>query len=371
MKSLSQRIIQSVAAGLNENSLEVVSPLWFLSLPTPTTAEQQLKCASYWSKHTRTFTQSIQRSSDLASRQRLKLRIGYLSADYRRHAVGYLIPELFEAHDRSQFEVYAYSIGHDDGSEIRQRIASTSNQFRDLQRHSHIEAAEQIASDGIDILVDLQGHTQFARTAILAQRPAPIQVSYLGYPSTMGAEFVDYILVDDCVVPSSQQPLIPSASFTCPVATWSTIAIARCQPRNLRERKWDFPSSDLPFAQFSTPYKITRQMYEIWMNLLKQVPESFPLVANRSRASASKPLPPGRGIRHRSRSTDFCTTRPDGRALGETVRRRSHARHLSVQSTFDGQRCIASRFAAAYSFRKTFSSRVSGSLLEPSACRNW
>ncbi len=114
--------------------------------------------------------------------------------------------ELFEKHDRARFEVIGYSYGRDDGSPMRRRLVQAFDRFIDLKDASIQESARRIQQDGVDILVDLQGYTGNARTKILAFRPAPIQVNYLGYPGTMGASFIDYILVDDFIVPPEQQP---------------------------------------------------------------------------------------------------------------------------------------------------------------------
>ena len=117
-----------------------------------------------------------------------------------------LVAELFESHDRRRFEVIGYSYGRPDDTPLRRRLERGLDQFVDLRAMSHTEAARRIAADQIDILVDLKGYTVGARTEILADRPAPIQVNYLGFPGTMGAPFIDYILVDEFVVPSNQQP---------------------------------------------------------------------------------------------------------------------------------------------------------------------
>ncbi len=113
--------------------------------------------------------------------------------------------ELFERHDRDRFEVFGYSYGPDDDSAMRARLVSAFDRFVDVRALSHREAARAIHADEIDILVDLKGYTHHARPAISAYRPAPVQVSYLGYPATMGADFIDYIMVDPFVVPASEQ----------------------------------------------------------------------------------------------------------------------------------------------------------------------
>src|SRR5262249_34397100 len=135
-----------------------------------------------------------------------QIKVGYLSADFHEHATAYLAAEVFERHDRSRFMIFGYSYGPDDRSQMRRRLVHAFDGFVDIRDLSHAEAAKRIRQDGIDILVDLKGYTVHARTEILAYRPAPIQVNYLGYPGTMGADFVDYLLTDGFIAPETEQP---------------------------------------------------------------------------------------------------------------------------------------------------------------------
>src|SRR5690606_9178055 len=130
-----------------------------------------------------------------------KLRVGYLSEMFRKHPLSYLIVELLEQHDRSRFEIHGFSYGRNEGSSIRRRVEAAFDTFHDIRHDSDDEAARRIQAEGIDILIDLNGHTERNRLRILARRPAPIQAHYLGYPGTLGAGFVDYLLVDRFVVP--------------------------------------------------------------------------------------------------------------------------------------------------------------------------
>src|SRR5262249_32042951 len=139
-------------------------------------------------------------------RDRDRTRLGYLSADFCQHATASLAVELFERHDRARFEVIAYSYGPDDRSPLRRRIEHAFDRFVDIRALPHRAAAQRINADGIDILIDLKGYTQYARRRIGSYRPAPVQVSWLGYPATMGAPFIDYVLVDSFIVPADEQP---------------------------------------------------------------------------------------------------------------------------------------------------------------------
>src|SRR5262249_26166294 len=134
------------------------------------------------------------------------LRIGYLSADFYGHATASLIAEVLESHDRSRFEIFGYCLSRDEASDIRRRLIAGFDRFVPLAQMSHADAARRIHQDGIDILIDLKGYTMDSRTEILTAKPAPIQVNYLGYPGTMGADFIDYVIADDFILPMDQQP---------------------------------------------------------------------------------------------------------------------------------------------------------------------
>src|SRR5262249_8349423 len=129
-----------------------------------------------------------------------KIRVAYVSADFHTHATSILMADMFGCHDKSRFELTAISIGPDDNSEIRQRLKCSFDHFVDAKTLSDEEIASLIRETEIDILIDLKGFTQDARTNIFAARPAPIQVNYLGYPGTMCASYIDYIIADQTII---------------------------------------------------------------------------------------------------------------------------------------------------------------------------
>ena len=133
-----------------------------------------------------------------------RLRIGYFSADFRNHAVSYLIAKLFELHDRDRFSLHAYSYGPDKNDEMRTRLIYVFDVFHDVLQENDDDVAELARKEGIDIAVDLNGHTTGSRSGIFAYRAAPIQINYLGYPGTTGAPFMDYIIADKTVIPEDQ-----------------------------------------------------------------------------------------------------------------------------------------------------------------------
>jgi len=203
-----------------------------------------------------------------------KIRVGYISTDFRDHPVGRLLPELFRRHDRAQLQIHGYYYGPDDQSVVRQQIRRDCDQFLEIRNLSHIDAARRIHADGIDILVDLTGRTLGARTEILALRPAPVQVSFLGYPGSMGADFIDYVITDPFLVPIDQQPHYAENIVhlpDCYQPSDPNRAVSNPAPTRA---ECGLPEDALVFCSFNNTYKITPQMFAIWMRLLKQVPRS-------------------------------------------------------------------------------------------------
>ena len=191
-----------------------ISPFAFLAMPG-TTAEEQKLCASNWVRNRyagliagslTTLDTDFHRHDD-----NRKIKIGYLSADFRLHPLAFLISELIELHDRNQFEIVAFSYGVNDKTAARARLEKAFDQFHDIRQLSEMEAAQKINACQIDILVDLTGFTQTSRSGIAALRPAPINVNWLGFAGSMGVTpsgkpLFDYILTDNFISPPQSIP---------------------------------------------------------------------------------------------------------------------------------------------------------------------
>ena len=231
-----------------------------------------------------------------------RLRIGYLSADFHEHATAYLMAELLERHDRTRFAVTAYSTGIDDGSPMRRRLTAAVERFVDLRDRSDLDAARTIAADGIDILVDLKGYTAFARTAILAARPAPVQVNWLGYPGTMGADFIDVILADAVTIPPGEEGFYSEAVVRLPHCYQPNDRHRAIAERTPSRADCGLPEDGVVFCCFNSPYKLTPALFDVWARLLRAVPGSVlwlyagnPLVAgNLRREAAARGVAPER-----------------------------------------------------------------------------
>jgi predicted O-linked N-acetylglucosamine transferase (SPINDLY family) len=202
-----------------------------------------------------------------------RLRLGYVSGDFRNHATAHLIAGLFERHDRSRFEVLAYSFGRDDGSEHRARIAAGVDRFVDVAGEPFDATAARIARDGVQVLVDLMGYTGRSRPEIFALRPAPIQVNYLGYPGSMGADFIDYIVADREVIPAENRRWFSEQVVWMP---------ASYQPNDDRQAIAEpplrgacgLPEDGFVFCAFTRHIKVDRETFDAWLRILDAVPGS-------------------------------------------------------------------------------------------------
>ena len=275
-QDLDKLAMQVIKLGLKLTTKNRVAPFTFLTLPEPISAEEQLLCTERFvqERFAAAMNAGLRRPRRNIDKTRRRMRLGYLSADFQTHATAHLITELFEKHDKDRFEVFGYSYGADDASPCRQRIAQACAHFVDLFAVSNYDAVERIAADEIDILVDLKGHTGHARTEILAQRPAPIQVNYLGYPGTMGAPFMDYILVDDYVVPADQQPFFSEKLVHLPGCYQVNDSRRPIAEHTPTRADCGLPPEGFVFCSFNNNYKITPSMFDVWMKLLHAVPQS-------------------------------------------------------------------------------------------------
>ena len=232
-----------------------------------------------------------------------RLRIGYFSNDFHNHATAMLITRVFELHDRDRFETRLYSYGRDDGSALRRRIEASGDAFIDVSELSDGEVARRIRDDRIDVLIDLKGFTLNARTAVMAMRPAPIQVAYLGFPATMGAPFIDYAIVDPIVLPPEK-----ADEFTERLA-WmpdSYQANDRLRPVATMPSRADvgLPESGFVFCSFNQTYKIRPDVFDVWCRLLASTPGSVlwqlalnePSKINLRREAAARGIDPARLI---------------------------------------------------------------------------
>ncbi len=231
-------------------------------------SELQARCA-------KAYVENLSAMPPPAPRKGLggKIRVGYMSSDFRPHAMTSVVTELLELHDRSRFEVIGISTGGDDGSEVRSRIVKAVDRFAELFTAGDQEAVDFLRGLDIDILVDLNGHTLGARLGILSRRVAPVQVHYMGFPGTMGAGFMDYIVVDAVVLPFEQQPHFAEKIVHLPDTYWACDTKRTIGPCPTRDEAF-LPEQAFVFCCFSNNRKITPMLFDVWMRLLLAVPDS-------------------------------------------------------------------------------------------------
>ena len=198
-----------------------------------------------------------------------KIRIAYFSADFHNHATGYLMAELFELHDKNQFELVGFSFGPIASDEMRQRIEKSFDQFIEVGNQSDMEIAQLSRDLNIDIAVDLKGFTQDSRTGIFANRAAPIQVNYLGYPGTMGADYMDYIIADKTLIPEGTQQ-----AYSEKIAYLSNSYQVNDRKRFISDRQFTrqelgLPENGFVFCCFNNNFKILPATFAGWMRILK------------------------------------------------------------------------------------------------------
>jgi protein O-GlcNAc transferase len=203
-----------------------------------------------------------------------RIRVAYVSADFYDHATMHLMAGLFERHDRTRFEISAFSFGPDVVDDVRARIEPSFDRFVDVRMKSDEEVAAEMRRCEIDIAVDLKGFTRDSRTGIFARRPAPVQVNYLGNPGTMGASYIDYLIADRTIIPDDHKPFYTEQIAYLPGSYQVNDARRRIADQVPSRADVGLPADGFVFCCFNRSFKITAEVFSIWMRLLDQVPGS-------------------------------------------------------------------------------------------------
>lgn len=204
-----------------------------------------------------------------------RIRLAYISGDFHEHATAKLAARLFELHDRQQFEIIGVSYGPDDDSPARKRLIQAFDRFIDVARQGDAQAAGLLREAQVDIGVDLKSHAPASRPLILAARPAPLQVSYLGYPGTLGAGFIDYLLADRVVIPPGDERFYTEQVVYLPDSYQVNDATRAIAERTPARAELGLAQGAFVFCCFNQNYKIMPEVFEIWMRLLAKVPASI------------------------------------------------------------------------------------------------
>ena len=230
--------------------------------------------------------------------QRQRLRIGYFSADFRNHAVMQLLVGALECHDRDAFEIHAFSYGPEAEDAMRARLRATMDHFHECARLSDGALTAMARRAGIDIAIDLNGYTQDARLAPFAARLAPLQVSYLGYPGTVGGDFLDYIVADATVLPMDQQRFYDEKIVHLPDSYQANDDRRVIAPGVPSRAEAGLPADGFVYCCFNNAYKITPDVFASWMRILNAVPNSvlWPLSNDTEAMDRLRTVAAGQGI---------------------------------------------------------------------------
>ena len=261
--ALAPQVMDNAASGPS-----VIQP--FVLLGYSDDAALQRRCAENFVRRTVPVRRAL--AGDVRYRHD-RIRLAYLSADFHQHPTAQLLVELFERHDRARFEVTGIGFGPDDNSAMRARVRRSFDHFEDVRGRSDAEVATLLKARETDIAVDLNGHTSGARSGIFAWRPAPVQVNYLVYPGTIGANFIDYVLADQTVLPANQQAFFREKIVHLPDCYQANDATRMVPPAPSRT-DCGLPEDGFVFCCFNNSWKIASPLFDIWMRLLGKVENS-------------------------------------------------------------------------------------------------
>ncbi len=203
-----------------------------------------------------------------------KIRIAYYSSDFHNHATMYLIANLFELHDKSKFEIYAFSFGPDDNSQIRKRVIKTFDKFIDVKQKTIQEIVDISRHENIDIAVDLKGFTKDNRFEIFIERCAPIQISFLGFPGTTGSDCIDYLVADKMVIPDQKKKYYSENIIYLPNSYQVNDATLTISEKNFTRKEFGLPENSFVYCCFNNTYKILPDMFGTWIKILEKVQNS-------------------------------------------------------------------------------------------------
>ena len=269
-----------------------------LNLPIP--AGSHRKLADRVAQGIANNVAHLPRPAAVPRHPRTRLRLGYLSSDFKRHPTSILTQQMYGLHDRGRFEVYGYTLCADDGSEYFQNIKQSCDFFVDMKGWPADAIARRVAADGIDILVDMNGYNRDGRSEVFALRPAPVQVCHVAYPATLGKGLLDYLVADATIVPPAAEPFYAEKIARLPHSYFPTgMRRARVLPTPSREVA-GLPETGFVFCAFFRHEKIDPGVFAVWMRILGRVPGSVlwfqqgPGEANLRRHAVAAGIDPGR-----------------------------------------------------------------------------
>jgi protein O-GlcNAc transferase len=310
--------IEPLARRVAEEGTEIDegAPWRLLSLASATAAEQLATARKCAQRVLGTRPPPIRRQP-VRARTRTRIRVGYFSGDFCDHPIAHLISGVIEAHDHSRFEIIGYDFSPRARDEYRDRLERAFDRMVPVGELSNAAASQQIVDDDVDILIDICGWTMGCRPAVLVPHPAALQVQWLGFPGTLGAPWIDYIIADKVIIPASDETNFSEKIIRLP-DTYQPSGDKRTVKSSLRRQDYGLPDDAVVFCSFNQVYKLTPEVFEVWLNLLEAVdqsvlwmrePQQAPAAALKNRLSA-RGLDPDRLIfapnvamlEHRTRS---------------------------------------------------------------------
>ena len=254
---------------LNENK-KVIAP--FILLALIDSPELQHISSKIFSKEK--IVNAKIKSKSMKKRKE-KIKIGYFSPDFRNHPVLHLIEDIFKHHDKSKFDVYAFSFEPKKNDYMTDKIKPYFKEFFEIKNLSNTSIFELTSKIGLDIAVDLCGYTALNRAEIFSYRLAPIQINFLGYPGTMGAECIDYIIADKDIIPENEKENYSEDIIYLPNCYQPNTEIKNITRDNLNKKDYDLPENKIIYCNFGPSYKITPEIFDLWMDILREVPNSI------------------------------------------------------------------------------------------------
>ena len=271
LNALSARVGNLIRSqGFREKQELSVLPFPLFSLPLEgVSLADHLACARRYGEDNYGKLRQLQPPPRKVKTGNRRVRVGYLSCDFHGHPVAQVIAETIELHDRSKFEVFALAHGKSPEDEVRKRLRAAFEHFADLEPFADQDAARMIRERGIDILVDLGGYTKGARGGLLAMRSAPIQINYVGYPGTLGVDYVDYLIADPVVIPPELEGGYSEKVLRMPHCYLPSDRKRPLPPAPTRASE-GLPDRGVVFCAYNSPYKITPDLFEVWCRLLRE-----------------------------------------------------------------------------------------------------
>lgn len=254
-----------------KRSEKVIAP--FLTIPITESVSTQREVGQIWVKE-KCELAPLSLSQFAKKTDSKKITVGYFSADFHNHATMYLMAEVFELHDKSKFELIGFSFGRDSEDDMRKRAVAAFDQFHNVRDKSDEAVAQLSRTLGVDIAIDLKGYTLDSRVGIFAQRAAPIQVNYLGYPGTMGASFIDYIIADRTVIPEKFMDLYSEKVAYLPHSYQPNDRRREIANRKFTRQECGLPPNAFVYCSFNANYKINPDVFDVWMEILRSVNNS-------------------------------------------------------------------------------------------------